>query len=887
VFHVDFHPEVYFSFRRQDNAACQRIRLFFQAVPEHIEDAPSVLVPRQEKIQVIDGIIIVYNSCSLLEIVRIEIKRRTCNKVKVLLPEGCQALPETGAERFPAVETQISRPLCQGMILICKRYTQCPQLKWKYFILKIKIYAAAAFLGGLHPIGAIFSSYFIQHITNGGAYVDKTMYSSQISDFISALIMPLVSGVDSLGAALVVGFPVEYISDNLALEENSERAYSYIIRKDGSFVIRSADAFRNSYFERVRVSYESINGMTPEEYIQELSAAMAQEADYSNEFEMGGERYHLYCAHLPYSEWYLITFMPYGSMDSVINSFTRQWAGLAMLSAAVILAALLLVFFKYLQLTRAQLREVEEARRAAEAAQKEAEHANRAKSEFLSNMSHDIRTPMNAIVGMTAIATANIDDSKQVQNCLKKITLSSKHLLGLINDVLDMSKIESGKMTLNLDQVSLREVVDGIVSICQPQVKAKKQQFDVFIHDISTENVLCDSVRLNQVLLNLLSNAIKFTPEGGEIHMALYEEESPKGENFVRIHMQVKDTGIGMSNQFMEHIFDSFAREDSARVHRTEGTGLGMAITKFIVVDAMGGSIDVKSRQGQGTEFSVTLDLEKAEVMEEDMILPNWNMLVVDDDRQLCESTVASLSSIGVSAEWALDGENALSMVMKRHNRGDDYQIILLDWKLPGMDGIATARRIREEIGANAPILLISAYDWGEIEHDAREAGITGFIAKPLFKSTLFNSLRQFTDMPEAEEEQAAEKTRDLTGKRVLLAEDNELNWEIANELLSEEGLVLDWAENGQICVEMLEKSPVGYYEAVLMDVRMPIMGGYEATQVIRTLDRADRDLPIIAMTADAFAEDVKRALDCGMNAHIAKPIDVREVMRLLAKYIK
>ncbi len=698
---------------------------------------------------------------------------------------------------------------------------------------------------------------------------------------------PFPSSEEHDCVALVAGLPVDYISDNLTLEENSERAYSYIIRKDGSFVIRSADAYRNSYFERVRVSYESINGMTPEEYIQELSAAMAQEADYSNEFEMGGERYHLYCAHLPYSEWYLITFMPYGSMDSVINSFTRQWAGLAMLSAAVILAALLLVFFKYFQLTRAQLREVEEARRAAEAAQKEAEHANRAKSEFLSNMSHDIRTPMNAIVGMTAIATANIDNSKQVQNCLKKITLSSKHLLGLINDVLDMSKIESGKMTLNLDQVSLREVVDGIVSICQPQVKAKKQQFDVFIHDISTENVLCDSVRLNQVLLNLLSNAIKFTPEGGEIHMALYEEESPKGANFVRIHMQVKDTGIGMSNQFMEHIFDSFAREDSARVHRTEGTGLGMAITKFIVVDAMGGSIDVKSRQGQGTEFSVTLDLEKAEVMEEDMILPNWNMLVVDDDRQLCESTVASLSSIGVSAEWALDGENALSMVMKRHNRGDDYQIILLDWKLPGMDGIATARRIREEIGANAPILLISAYDWGEIEHDAREAGITGFIAKPLFKSTLFNSLRQFTGMPEAEEEQAAEKTRDLTGKRVLLAEDNELNWEIANELLSEEGLVLDWAENGQICVEMLEKSPVGYYEAVLMDVRMPIMGGYEATQVIRTLDRADRDLPIIAMTADAFAEDVKRALDCGMNAHIAKPIDVREVMRLLAKYIK
>ncbi len=689
-------------------------------------------------------------------------------------------------------------------------------------------------------------------------------------------------------AALVVGFPVEYISDNLALEENSERAYSYIIRKDGSFVIRTADAYRNNYFERVRVVYDDVNGLTPDEYIQALSAAMGEDSDYSNEFTMDGERYHLFCTHLPYSEWYLITFMPYGTMDSVVRSFSQEWGSLTILSGAIILTALLLVFFKYFGLTRQQLHEVEEARQAAEAAQKEAEHANRAKSEFLSNMSHDIRTPMNAIVGMTAIATANINNTDQVKNCLKKIALSSKHLLGLINDVLDMSKIESGKMTLNMDQVSLREVVEGIVSICQPQVRAKRQHFDVFIHDISTENVICDSVRLNQVLLNLLSNAIKFTPDGGEIHVALYEEDSPKGDDYVRIHIQVRDTGIGMSEEFKKHIFDSFAREDSQRVHRTEGTGLGMSITKYIVVDAMGGSIDMDSRQGQGTTFTVTLDLEKALVMEEDMILPNWNMLVVDDDRQLCESTVAALSSIGITAEWTLDGESAVNMVVKRHRRGDEYQIILLDWKLPDMDGIDTARRIRQELGDKVPILLISAYDWGEIEDQAKAAGITGFISKPLFKSTLFNSLRQFAGLPESQtERRPQERRRDLTGKHILLAEDNELNWEIANELLSEEGLVLDWAENGQICVEMFQQSAAGYYDAVLMDIRMPIMGGYEATQVIRTLERPDRDLPIIAMTADAFAEDVKRALDCGMNAHVAKPVDVDEVMRLLSKFIK
>ena len=688
-------------------------------------------------------------------------------------------------------------------------------------------------------------------------------------------------------AALVAGLPVSYISSNLSLEENNERAYSFIIRQDGSFVIRSNDVYRNNYFERVRVLYDDVNGITADEYLEELEAAMAQGVDYSNEFTMGGERYHLYCTRLPYSEWYLITFLPYGSVDSIVTGFSHEWSSLTILSGTIILTALLLVFYKYYGLTRQQLQEVEEARQAAEAAQKEAEHANRAKSEFLSNMSHDIRTPMNAIVGMTAIAIANLKDPQQVHNCLKKITLSSKHLLGLINDVLDMSKIESGKMTLNMDQVSLREVTDGIVAICQPQVKAKRQQFDVFIHDISTENVLCDSVRLNQVLLNLLSNAIKFTPEGGEIHMALYEEPSPKGDNFVRIHIEVKDTGIGMSRDFQKHIFDSFAREDSARVYRTEGTGLGMAITKYIVVDAMGGTIEMDSEQGKGTRFCVTLDLEKAQVMEEDMILPSWNMLVVDDDRLLCETTVAALNSIGISADWTLDGESAVDMVIKRHNRGDDYQIILLDWKLPGMDGIATARSIRRELWDKVPILLISAYDWGEIEGKAKEAGITGFIAKPLFKSTLFNSLRQFTEPLQVGEKPPEKKGPDLRGRRVLVAEDNELNWEIASELLSAEGLELTWAENGQTCVEMFEQSPVGYFEAILMDIRMPIMGGYEATQVIRTLERPDRDLPIIAMTADAFAEDVKRSLDCGMNAHIAKPIDVQEVLRLLDKYLK
>ncbi|MCI8651535.1 MAG: response regulator [Oscillospiraceae bacterium] len=678
--------------------------------------------------------------------------------------------------------------------------------------------------------------------------------------------------------ALVAGLPTSYISETLSLDENNEHVYSFIIRKDGSFVIRSADAYRNSYFERARALYDNVSGMTPDEYIQELTTAMENGEEYSNEFFFNGERRHLYCTHLAYSEWYLLTFMPYGTMNSIISGLIRQWFITVLVGGALILLALLYVFFRYLRLTRQQLQALDQARRDAEA-------ATQAKSEFLSNMSHDIRTPMNAIVGMTAIATANIDDKDQVQNCLKKITLSSKHLLGLINDVLDMSKIESGKMTLSMDQISLREVMESIVSIVQPQVRIKNQNFSVSIHDISTENVYCDSVRLNQVLLNLLSNAIKFTPDEGLIQVALYEEASPRGEDYVRIHLSVKDNGIGMTPEFQEKIFESFTREDSTRVRRTEGTGLGMTITKYIV-DAMGGSITVESALGQGSEFRVTLDLEKADVPEADMILPDWNMLVVDDDQQLCESAVLSLKSIGINAEWTLDGEKAVEMVLRRRASRNDYHIILLDWKLPGIDGIETARRIRQSLGDSVPILLISAYDWADIEEDARAAGISGFISKPLFKSTLYHTLKLYTG--EAEKiSSPAQPTFDLTGHKILLAEDNELNWEIAHDLLSELGLELDWAENGQICLDKFQASAPGYYDAILMDIRMPVMTGYEATQAIRKLERPDADIPIIAMTADAFAEDVKKCLDCGMNSHIAKPIDVREVARLLEKFMK
>lgn len=680
-------------------------------------------------------------------------------------------------------------------------------------------------------------------------------------------------------AGLVAGLPIEYISTTLSLDKRNTAMYSHIIRKDGTFVVRSSDEYQNTYFDRIRALFHELDENNAEQYVRELEAAMAAQKDYSSVILAGDERRHIYCTPLAYSEWYLVTVMPYGSLDETVNHLGRQWIGLSLGSCLLVLLALLLIFAKYFSLTRQQIHELE-------AAREEAVRATKAKSEFLSNMSHDIRTPMNAIVGMTAIATANINNPQQVQNCLKKITRSSRHLLGLINDILDMSKIESGKMTLNSDQISLREVMDSIVSIVQPQVKAKHQKFDVFIHDISTENVCCDSVRLNQVLLNFLSNAIKFTPEGGCIQVSLYEEPSPKGDSHIRIHIEVADTGIGMSPEFTRKIFDSFSREDTARVRKMEGTGLGMAITKHIV-DAMGGTIQVESQPGKGSRFHVVLDLERSSMEEADMILPNWNMLVVDDDMQLCESTVASLQSIGVKAEWALSGEAAVEMIDNRHSRHTDYHVILLDWKLPGMDGIQTARKIRKHLGNDVPILLISAYDWSEIEDKARDAGISGFLSKPLFKSTLFHGLKQFAGSETKAKEPQEELQDSFDGKRILLAEDNELNWEIAQELLGELGLELDHAENGQICVDRFRQSPVNFYDAIIMDIRMPVMNGYEAARMIRSLDRADADIPIIAMTADAFSEDIKRCLECGMNAHMAKPIDIREVSRLLKKYLK
>lgn len=679
-----------------------------------------------------------------------------------------------------------------------------------------------------------------------------------------------------ISTAMVAAMPMEYLENVLALDGEKSLMYSYIIRRDGTFVIRTNN---ESLFENINETFCEFKGKQPEEYINELREAINQNTDYATIACVNQDKRYLLCTDLPNSEWYLISLMPFGILDRILKdlSIDRQTATLLM--CFVIIGGIVIIFLLYYRVSKQQLLDLENAR-------KDAVKANKAKSEFLSSMSHDIRTPMNGIVGMTAIAMANIDNPERVKDCLAKITLSSRHLLGLINDVLDMSKIESGKLTLNMNQISLRETMDSIVNIVQPQVKERQQHFDIFIQKVITEEVHCDSVRLNQILINLLSNALKFTPEGGRINVYLQQEPSPVGEDYVRCHFRVKDNGVGMTEEFQKKIFDTFTREEKAQIDKIEGTGLGMAITKAIV-DTMKGSIEVQSAPGKGTEFHITLDLEKADVKVEDMKLPPWRMLVVDNNEELCQSAALSLKEIGIDAQWVADGKTAVEVAKKCHNEQNSFEIVLLDWKMPGMDGLHTAREMRKHLGENVPILIISAYDWSEIKDEATEAGIQGFISKPLFKSNLFLGLRRYMVDESAKEEKEESKIHNsFFGKRILLAEDNDLNWEIAEDLLSEVGFELDRAENGKMCIEKFEQSAQGYYDVVLMDIRMPIMNGYDAAKGIRALARPDAKLPIIAMTADAFSDDIQRCLDCGMNEHVAKPIDVNRLTQILKKYL-
>ena len=529
-----------------------------------------------------------------------------------------------------------------------------------------------------------------------------------------------------------------------------------------------------------------------------------------------------------------------------------------------------------------------ESHKALKDAYRAAENASRAKTEFLSNMSHDIRTPMNAIVGLTAIAGANIESQDRVVECLGKITKSSRHLLGLINEVLDMARIESGRISLAEEDFSLPELVDNLLTLTKPAIDEHHHQLEVHIEHIEHEAVCGDSLRIQQVFVNLMSNAVKYTPDGGNITLTI--KEKPNGFSKLGCYeFSIEDNGIGMTPEFQKIMFEPFSRADDHRTTKVQGTGLGMAIARNIV-NLMNGDIQVESAPNKGTKITVTVYLKLQEnEKEQEKELLDLPVLVVDDDKTCCESTVATLQEIGIAGEWVLTGKEAVERCAARHKTGRDYFAVILDWKMPEIDGIATARKIRERVGEDVTIIILTSFDFSEIEEEARAAGVNAFMAKPLFRSRLTATLRQFTSGKK--EKNARNYLEDFAkenyaGKRILLVEDNELNREIATEIIGMTGVTIDSAENGKIAVEKVMEAPEKWYDLIFMDIQMPIMNGYEATAAIRALAGSRGKVPIIAMTANAFAEDVQLAKNTGMNEHIAKPLDLNKLNDVLKQWL-
>ncbi len=518
-----------------------------------------------------------------------------------------------------------------------------------------------------------------------------------------------------------------------------------------------------------------------------------------------------------------------------------------------------------------------------------ARNANVAKSNFLSHMSHEIRTPMNAIIGMTTIAMSRLDDRARLEDCLGKIAQSSRHLLGLINDVLDMSKIEGGRLSIAHEPFNFRLSLQGIVNLIQPQIQEQGQNFEVSLSEVDEEELNGDAMRLNQILINLLSNAVKFTPRGGSIRLDIRQVH--KNRNNVRFRFIIRDTGIGMSEEFISRLYMPFEQATASTASKFGGTGLGMAITQNLV-SLLGGMISVKSKEGRGTEFTVELPfgLSGRQTSRELSALDPLKVLVVDDDPGTCEHASLLLGRMGLRARWVLAGKEAVDLILRARECGDDYDVCLIDWQMPDMDGVETARRIRREVGPDTLIIIISAYDWSPIEREAREAGVNAFINKPFFASTLHDTLLSITRHAPAKAEVSVPNRReyDFSGRRILLVEDNEFNREVAKEFLEMTGAAVECAGDGREALEKFTSSEPGHYALILMDVQMPVMSGYEATRAIRASDHAEAEtIHILAMTANAFSEDIAAAVAAGMNGHLAKPIDVAALYRLIASHLE
>ena len=641
-------------------------------------------------------------------------------------------------------------------------------------------------------------------------------------------------------------------------QEEFENAELSMIDADGDYIIKGHSFKNSSFFEFYR-SYNDSDSASMQKIFSQISSSTGS----LNMRNSRGEDCILgYTPVEVAGGWTFLSLLPVKYLS--VN--TESWQLIGAVSAGLLL--LFLIDLAVMISLNNRLK----------AAAKEAAAANRAKTDFLSTMSHDIRTPMNAIIGLTTIAEKNLGDTESVGEYLRKISMASNHLLTLINDILDISKVESGKLNLSPLTFSIVETVENLVNMSQPMIKEKNIEFNFRTRRMDKEYLYADQLRLNQIYINILSNAIKYTEPGGQVSVDMHEENSEK-PGCVRLFYRVADTGMGMSPEFMKNMYQPFSRQTDSRVNSIQGTGLGLAITKQMV-DLMGGTIDCQSEQGKGTTFTVILDLPVADRQRDDMMLEPMDVLVVDDDEILLETAVDTLESLGVTADRARSGMEALGMIAHRHHNGRDYSVVILDWKMPDLDGVETIRRIRQEAGVNTPILLISAYDWSDIEDIAKDAGANGFVSKPLFRSTLYDKINSLLGN-EAKSVEPENDYSDLAGINILIAEDNDVNWEIMSAMLEMFGITTERAENGRVCVEKMKQAAEGSYALIFMDIQMPEMNGLDATRNIRLLDDPwASSIPIIAMTADAFSENVTECLEAGMNGHIAKPIDIKLVIK-------
>ena len=645
-------------------------------------------------------------------------------------------------------------------------------------------------------------------------------------------------------------------------KEAYENADLSIIDSNGDYIIKG-QIFKNSNFFEFYKSYNAIDSLAGQELFKKITTTTGSLTMLNSR----GEK--CIVAFTPFNatgEWTLVSMMP---MKDLIVS-TQNW-----LLIGVISAALFVLFIFDLIVLRIFNRQLK-------AAAKEAELASRAKTDFLSAMSHDIRTPMNAIIGLTLIAEKNVDDQKLVSENLRKINLASNHLLTLINDILDISKVESGKLNVSPQAFSIVETVENLMNLSQPMIKEKNIDFSFHISRMDKEYLYADQLRLNQIYINILSNAIKYTEANGSVTVDMKEEESEK-EGYVKLTYRVADTGIGMSKEYMATMYQPFSRQTDSRVNKIQGTGLGLAITKQMV-DLMEGTIECESEQGKGTTFTVTLDLPVSDHQRLDMKFDKMDVLIVDDDEVLLETAVDTLESLGLVTEQASNGLEALGMIKHREQTGKNYDIVIIDLKMPDVDGIETIRRIRSEVKSNVPILMISAYSWSDVEQEAKEAGVNGFLSKPLFRSTLYDRISEILGT-ETKSSEPENDYSDLEGMNILVAEDNDINWEIISTLLSMYGITTERAENGRVCLEKIKSATQGQYSLIFMDIQMPEMNGLDATKAIRALDDPwASSIPIVAMTADAFSENVTECLKAGMNGHLAKPIDIKLVIKVIQK---